>query len=162
MARPFGVLSVELNGLHLPSFMVASQDSVITIGRVGSCDIVVRDPSVARMHARLEFRGDSWWVLDCGVSSSGSFLEVGEQRLKVAPAAVFPPGATLHLGTAKIAWQSQEAEGGEGSKVSSGFRMTGHFSCLMSTFSSPRRVTWRTSLCKAAPVLQKLKTSLKK
>src|SRR5512142_1237037 len=55
-----------------------------TVGRDPSCDIVVTDGSVSRRHARLELRGDDWWVVDEG-SANGAYINstrVAEQLLK--------------------------------------------------------------------------------
>jgi predicted component of type VI protein secretion system len=54
------------------------------VGRDPSCEIVVTDGSVSRRHARLERRGEAWWVVDLG-SANGTYvnsLKVGEQALK--------------------------------------------------------------------------------
>ncbi len=62
------------------------------VGRDPSCDVVVTDGSVSRRHARLEQRGDEWWVVDQG-SANGTFvnsLRVAEQVLK--------PGQELRFG----------------------------------------------------------------
>lgn len=54
------------------------------VGRDPNCEIVVSDGSVSRKHARLERRGETWWVVDLG-SANGTYvnsLKVGEQALK--------------------------------------------------------------------------------
>jgi len=54
------------------------------VGRDPNCEIVVTDGSVSRKHARLERRGEIWWVVDLG-SANGTYvnsLKVGEQALK--------------------------------------------------------------------------------
>jgi hypothetical protein len=54
------------------------------VGREPSCEIVVTDGSVSRRHARLEKRGEAWWVVDQG-SANGTYvnsLKVAEQALK--------------------------------------------------------------------------------
>lgn len=38
--------------------------SPVTLGRDPACDIVFTTPSVSRRHARLEPRGDTWWITD--------------------------------------------------------------------------------------------------
>jgi hypothetical protein len=53
------------------------------VGRDPSCDIVVSDGSVSRKHARLEQRGEAWYVVDQG-SANGTFVN----SLKVAEAAL--------------------------------------------------------------------------
>jgi predicted component of type VI protein secretion system len=54
------------------------------VGRDPSCEVVVSDGSVSRKHARLEQRGETWWVVDLG-SANGTYvnsLKVGEQALR--------------------------------------------------------------------------------
>jgi hypothetical protein len=53
------------------------------VGRDPGCDIVVSDGSVSRKHARLERRGDAWYVVDQG-SANGTYVN----SLKVAEAAL--------------------------------------------------------------------------
>jgi hypothetical protein len=54
------------------------------VGRDPSCEVVVTDGSVSRRHARLEWRGAEWWVVDQG-SANGTYvnsLKVAETALK--------------------------------------------------------------------------------
>jgi FHA domain/Domain of unknown function (DUF4864) len=60
-----------------------TQDNSL-VGRDPGCDIVVTDGSVSRKHARLERRGEAWYVVDQG-SANGTYvdsLKVGEAALK--------------------------------------------------------------------------------
>jgi|GEM_PF-4365679 len=50
-----------------------SEDKAIKIGRAADNDIVLQDASVSRNHARLELRGKSFFLVDCG-SSGGTVL----------------------------------------------------------------------------------------
>jgi len=43
---------------------VELRGSVLTVGRSRKCDITLDHPSVSRCHARLERRGDRWFVVD--------------------------------------------------------------------------------------------------
>ena len=45
-----------------------------TIGRGDGMDVVVADPQVSRVHARLERDGDEWAVVDLGMSRNGTFV----------------------------------------------------------------------------------------
>lgn len=45
-----------------------------TIGRGEGMDVVVADPRVSRVHARLERDGDEWAVVDLGMSRNGTFV----------------------------------------------------------------------------------------
>jgi len=51
----------ELSGVH-------------TVGRDVSCSIRLDDPSVSRVHCRIELRGEAVFVVDNG-STNGSFVE---------------------------------------------------------------------------------------
>jgi hypothetical protein len=54
------------------------------VGRDPSCEVVVSDGSVSRRHARLEWRGAEWWVVDQG-SANGTYvnsLKIAETALK--------------------------------------------------------------------------------
>jgi hypothetical protein len=53
------------------------------VGRDPGCEIVVSDGSVSRKHARLERRGETWYVVDQG-SANGTYVN----SLKVAEAAL--------------------------------------------------------------------------
>lgn len=44
----------------------------LVVGRMADCALRLNDGSVSRRHARLELRGDAWWVVDQG-SSNGTF-----------------------------------------------------------------------------------------
>ncbi len=45
----------------------------VTIGRSTACDLVLPFPSISRVHARLRYQGESWWVEDAG-SRNGVLL----------------------------------------------------------------------------------------
>lgn len=44
----------------------------LVVGRMADCALRLDDSSVSRRHARLELRGEAWWVVDQG-SSNGTF-----------------------------------------------------------------------------------------
>lgn len=44
----------------------ALEGEVYVVGRDSSCDIVVDEPLVSRLHARLERRSARWFVVDLG------------------------------------------------------------------------------------------------
>lgn len=45
---------------------VALEGDSLTIGRSSDCDIELSHDAVSRQHARLERRGDDWFLVDCG------------------------------------------------------------------------------------------------
>jgi predicted component of type VI protein secretion system len=56
----------------------------VLIGRDVSCDVVVADGSISRRHARIEWRGQNWAVVD-QASANGTFVDsqrVGEAGLR--------------------------------------------------------------------------------
>lgn len=68
----------------------------LLIGRHHGCDVVVSDPSVSRLHARLVFR-DGSWVLQDLESTNGTFVNgvpVGRCALR--------PGDRLALGDQRL------------------------------------------------------------
>jgi len=66
---------------------------VVNIGRGDYNDIVIRDPSVSTMHAKLQRREAVWILTDLG-STNGTFVE-GERLSGEAP---LSPGTTLRFG----------------------------------------------------------------
>jgi hypothetical protein len=53
----------------------------VLVGRDSTCDVVVPDGSVSRRHARLEWRGENWAIVD-QASANGTFLD--SQRIAEA------------------------------------------------------------------------------
>ncbi len=65
---------------------LAADSTPVTIGRGEGCDVrLERDPEVSRLHAQLERLGDTWVVVDDGLSRNGTFLNgervAGRERL---------------------------------------------------------------------------------
>ncbi|TMF79982.1 MAG: FHA domain-containing protein, partial [Chloroflexi bacterium] len=48
-------------------------DQALRLGRSPDNDVIVRDPATSGHHARLERRGDEFWVVDLG-STNGTFV----------------------------------------------------------------------------------------
>ncbi len=68
----------------------------LTVGRLGSCDVVVEHPTVSREHAVFVRRGDDWWVVDLG-STNGTRVnghQAAEQQVG--------PGDRVELGEAVL------------------------------------------------------------
>ena len=66
---------------------------MVNIGRGDYNDIVISDPSVSTMHAKLQRREAVWILTDLG-STNGTFVE-GERLSGEAP---LSPGTTLRFG----------------------------------------------------------------
>ena len=66
---------------------------VVNIGRGDYNDIVIADPSVSTMHAKLQRREEVWILTDLG-STNGTFVE-GERLSGEVP---LSPGTTLRFG----------------------------------------------------------------
>jgi hypothetical protein len=67
-------------------FTPDAEAGTVTIGRGDGCDVpLARDPEVSRLHAQLERLGDTWVVVDDGLSRNGTFLNgervAGRERL---------------------------------------------------------------------------------
>jgi pSer/pThr/pTyr-binding forkhead associated (FHA) protein len=91
MAAPlasFLFRSGELKGRRLPIKV-----PVVNIGRGDYNDVVIADPSVSTMHAKLQRRDSIWILTDLG-STNGTFVE-GERLTGEVP---LGPGTTLRFG----------------------------------------------------------------
>lgn len=80
--------SGELKGRRLPIKV-----PVVNIGRGDYNDVVIADPSVSTMHAKLQRRDTIWILTDLG-STNGTYVE-GERLTGEAP---LGPGTTLKFG----------------------------------------------------------------
>jgi pSer/pThr/pTyr-binding forkhead associated (FHA) protein len=80
--------SGDLKGRRLPIKI-----PVVNIGRGDYNDVVIADPSVSTMHAKLQRREAVWILTDLG-STNGTFVE-GERLTGEAP---LSPGTTLRFG----------------------------------------------------------------
>jgi pimeloyl-ACP methyl ester carboxylesterase len=100
-------LSVLVNDTTTPCLVVAEAgrtwrvdlEEVLVIGRDPADDVVLASPDVSRAHARVERRGDGFWLRDLA-SRNGTFvgrLRVAEQRLE--------DGDTIQIGQARIAFK---------------------------------------------------------
>lgn len=72
---------------------------VATLGRAAGCDLVIDDDSVSARHARLEWEGGGWRIVDLG-SLNGTAVE----GVTLAPnaAAPLPFGSTVRLGGVRL------------------------------------------------------------
>lgn len=66
------------------------------LGRVSQCDVVLRDSSVSRTHARLERRGEVWVVVDQG--SRNGMTRDGRRAKELE----LEDGATFELGQVEL------------------------------------------------------------
>ena len=80
--------SGEMKGRRLPIKV-----PVVNIGRGDYNDVVIADPSVSTMHAKLQRRDAIWILTDLG-STNGTFVE-GERLTGEVP---LSPGTTLRFG----------------------------------------------------------------
>jgi FHA domain len=80
-----------------------TEDSIL-IGRDPACDVVLADGSVSRKHARVERRGESWFVVDQG-SANGTFLD----NVRVTETAL-ESGQELRLGAIAFRVESGSAD----------------------------------------------------
>jgi pSer/pThr/pTyr-binding forkhead associated (FHA) protein len=100
-------LSVLVNDTTTPCLVVGEAGrtwrvdlgDVLVIGRDQSDDVVLASPAVSRAHARVERRGDEFWLLDLD-SRNGTFVgsrRIDEQRLE--------DGDTIRIGAARMAFK---------------------------------------------------------
>jgi pSer/pThr/pTyr-binding forkhead associated (FHA) protein len=100
-------LSVLVNDTTTPCLVVAERgktwrvelQDVLVIGRGSTDDVVLASPDVSRAHARVERRGDEFWLRDLA-SRNGTFVgsfRVEEQKLE--------DGDTIQIGPARIAFK---------------------------------------------------------
>ena len=72
------------------------------IGRDPSNEIVIRDQTVSRAHARVDRRGSGWVVVDLG-SLNGTHVQ--GQRMVANQEVQLAPGATLQLGDVILSFE---------------------------------------------------------
>jgi DNA-binding NtrC family response regulator len=94
---------------------VALQDRT-AIGRDPACDVALPDPSLSRVQAVVERRGDAWHLVD----RSGRGTRVAGAEV---PEAVLSDGAEIALGTWRALFRAVAAEGAEETRVPGGTRV---------------------------------------
>jgi len=77
------------------------------VGRDSACDVVVDEPLVSRLHARLERRGTRWFVVDQG---STNFTRVNGVVVSEWPLA---PGDEVRFARARCVFHAAETQSGE-------------------------------------------------
>ena len=82
---------------------------VANVGRAEYNDIVIPDPSVSTMHAKLQSRGGVWMLSDLG-STNGTFVD-GEMVRGEVP---LSPGATLRFGEVSALFEPVDEAMGPG------------------------------------------------
>lgn len=97
-----GVLEV-VRGVHKgESFALLPIE--YTLGRGSDCDLVLRDPSVSRRHARIRWEPPAFVIADAG---SAHGLQVGEGRV---PEAVLCAGDLVQVGSAVLRYLPIDAD----------------------------------------------------
>ena len=82
------------------------QSGVVTIGRSSTCDVVIDNQSISRLHARLTI-GEQLTIEDVG-SANGT--RIGERVLEEGEPVQFEVGEALSLGTITIVVQKSAAQ----------------------------------------------------
>jgi hypothetical protein len=103
--RTVAKLVVHVPGLERVE--VPLRREVLSLGRDPKCDLVLRSPYVSRLHARLDKRGDSHFIIDEG-SRNGT--QVNGKELS-APARLYP-GALITIANVEI-WYMLDVPGDE-------------------------------------------------
>jgi len=78
MAKP----ALGRSGLHIryhgQNFLVDERSPTLTLGRDPRCKLVVAERKASRQHARIERRGQDYYLVD--TSTNGSFVSIAGQR----------------------------------------------------------------------------------
>jgi pSer/pThr/pTyr-binding forkhead associated (FHA) protein len=83
-----------------PAFTIEKE--TVQIGRLSDNDIMLPDPNVSRVHARVSRRGDSYFVTDLK-STNGTFLN--EERIMDARLA---DEDVIRLGSTRLVFRRSE------------------------------------------------------
>ncbi|MEP7292406.1 MAG: FHA domain-containing protein [Chloroflexota bacterium] len=94
---------------------VLDQDEwVITLGRRDDNDLCLRnDTFSSRYHARLYWRGESWWLEDCN-SKNGSFVEEDDEDARVSGMLELGHAQLFRVGRTWLRIQSDVSVASEG------------------------------------------------
>lgn len=98
-----GPAVIELVDSGDVSPLFSLDEGSVQIGRTPSNDIALPDPNVSRVHARIEKRGDSYFVKDLE-STNGTFLN--EKRVTDAELA---ESDVVRVGTTRLVFRREEA-----------------------------------------------------
>lgn len=92
-----GRLRVLRNGMNAqtPPGSILNLEPETTFGARRDNDIILKDPYISGHHARLNWDGASWWVVDLG-SKNGT--QVNGVPCPAMQPQLLPAGATLQLG----------------------------------------------------------------
>jgi pSer/pThr/pTyr-binding forkhead associated (FHA) protein len=101
-ARPLAAFLVRSGDLKGERLHVRAP--VVNVGRAEYNDIVLSDPSVSTVHAKLQRREELWILTDQG-STNGTWVD-GE---RVGDEAVLTPGASIRFGEVKVLFDPAEA-----------------------------------------------------
>ncbi len=84
------------------------------VGRGADCDIVIPNPQVSRLHARLERAGEGWVILDLE-SRNGTAVNGEDVKEKVLNA-----GDVIQIGNASLKYEPDDVidDPGENTKLS--------------------------------------------
>lgn len=83
---------------------------VFNIGRHDSNDICLNnDTFISRMHARIFWHNDHWWVEDCD-STNGTFIEMPDEDKPVKEAISVAPGQLFRIGRTWLRIESEASE----------------------------------------------------
>jgi pSer/pThr/pTyr-binding forkhead associated (FHA) protein len=84
---PLATLEIKAEG-PLKGMKFDLHAALTNIGRGEHNDIAIRDESISDSHAKLQKRGDGWWIVDQG-STNGTYVGgrrvQGEQKIEGAP-----------------------------------------------------------------------------
>ena len=103
MAEAFTFLTAS-NGARAGSSFLLDPKAENLVGRGMDCHIVLSDPLCSRIHARIEFSEDAWWLHDAH-SRNGTF--VNQQKIDDAQ---LVDGAIVRFGSAEYSFHQDAPE----------------------------------------------------
>lgn len=81
----------------------------ITIGRNEDRDICLRrDSFISRDHALLHWRDNQWWLEDDGKSKNGTYIEQGDEDVRVEGIVPLNPNQLFRIGRTWLRIESAE------------------------------------------------------
>jgi predicted component of type VI protein secretion system len=136
--RPAGapIASLLLRSGSLKGERLQVRVPVANVGRADYNDVVIADPSVSTMHAKLQSRGGVWMLSDLG-STNGTFVDGALVDAEVP----LSPGATIRFGEVSALFEPKDESVGPGiarTQVASGIADLPPAEALPSAAEIPR------------------------
>jgi pSer/pThr/pTyr-binding forkhead associated (FHA) protein len=100
-------LMLSFNSEHNDGYQ-ENGEWILTIGRREDSDIPLRnDTYISRLHARLHWSANCWWLEDCE-SKNGTFVDEGDDDTRVHGTVEVEPGQLFRIGRTWLRLQITE------------------------------------------------------